>query len=213
MSLASSIPVLGLERFCPRKGCPWPRIFFVSLASSLVSSTPPLIFTVVSQSRPFRNDNRATNQPRIAGPFGKISRSSLYAFQQVYKEQFLSHPTVSLWHKKCTEEHEDVENDPRCGIIFAQTLRISRSSVTICQMLFRFNPSSSEISRTVNRRSPRTIFFTSSTLVLFLLVEGPPYLGSSSVHTSFFESFVQESNCRMRQSLLFVDLFKHTESL
>ena len=49
-SLASSIPALGLERFCPRKGCPWPwpRIFFVSLAlaSSLVSSTqPPLIST------------------------------------------------------------------------------------------------------------------------------------------------------------------------
>ena len=43
-SLAPSIPVLGLERVCPRKGCPWPRIFFVSLAlaSSLVSSTPPL---------------------------------------------------------------------------------------------------------------------------------------------------------------------------
>ena len=45
LALASSIPVLGLERFCPRKGCPWPRIFFVSLAlaSSLVSSTPPLV--------------------------------------------------------------------------------------------------------------------------------------------------------------------------
>ena len=46
-SLASSIPVLGLESVCPRKGCPWPwpRIFFVSLAlaSSLVSSTPPLM--------------------------------------------------------------------------------------------------------------------------------------------------------------------------
>ena len=45
--LASSIPVLGLESVCPRKGCPWPwhRIFFESLAlaSSLVSSTPPLI--------------------------------------------------------------------------------------------------------------------------------------------------------------------------
>ena len=47
-SLASSIPVLGVESVCPRKGCPWPwpwpRIFFVSLAlaSSLVSSTPPL---------------------------------------------------------------------------------------------------------------------------------------------------------------------------
>ena len=47
LALASSIPVLGLESVCPRKGCPWPwpRIFFVSLAlaSSLVSSTPPLV--------------------------------------------------------------------------------------------------------------------------------------------------------------------------
>ena len=43
--LASSIPVLGLESIFPRKGCPWPRIFFVSLASSLVSSTPPLTRT------------------------------------------------------------------------------------------------------------------------------------------------------------------------
>ena len=46
LALASSIPVLGLESVCPWKGCPWPwpRIFFVSLAlaSSLVSSTPPL---------------------------------------------------------------------------------------------------------------------------------------------------------------------------
>ena len=47
LALASSIPVLGLERVCPRRGCPWPwpRMFFVSLASSLVSSTPPLIWT------------------------------------------------------------------------------------------------------------------------------------------------------------------------
>ena len=49
LALAASIPVLGLESVCPRKGCPcpWPRIFFVSLAlalaSSLVSSTPPLM--------------------------------------------------------------------------------------------------------------------------------------------------------------------------
>ena len=39
-SLASSIPVLGPESVCPRKGCPWPwpRMFLVSLAlaSSLV---------------------------------------------------------------------------------------------------------------------------------------------------------------------------------
>ena len=51
LALASSIPVLGLESVCPRKGCPWPwpRIFFVSLAlaSSLVSSTPPLILTIL----------------------------------------------------------------------------------------------------------------------------------------------------------------------
>ena len=48
-SLASSIPVLGLESVCPRKSCPWPRIFFVSLAlaSSLVSSTPPQVLTIV----------------------------------------------------------------------------------------------------------------------------------------------------------------------
>ena len=24
LALASSIPVLGLERVCPQKGCPWP---------------------------------------------------------------------------------------------------------------------------------------------------------------------------------------------
>ena len=27
LALASSIPVLGLEKVCPRKGCLWPRIF------------------------------------------------------------------------------------------------------------------------------------------------------------------------------------------
>ena len=37
VSLVSSIPVLGLERVCPRKGCPWPwrRIFFCSLGLGL----------------------------------------------------------------------------------------------------------------------------------------------------------------------------------
>ena len=51
LALASSIPVLDLESVCPRKGCPWPwpQIFFVSLAlaSSLVSSTPPLLEDVL----------------------------------------------------------------------------------------------------------------------------------------------------------------------
>ena len=55
LALASSIPVLGLESVCPRKGCPWPwpRIFFVSLAlaSSLVSSTPPLLYAILLSSK------------------------------------------------------------------------------------------------------------------------------------------------------------------
>ena len=54
LALASSISVLGLESVCPRKNCPWPwpRIFFVSLAlaSSLVSSTPPLIMNIEKMS-------------------------------------------------------------------------------------------------------------------------------------------------------------------
>ena len=53
LALASSIPVLGLESVCPRKGWPWPRIFFVSLAlaSSLVSSTPPLVTKLATRWR------------------------------------------------------------------------------------------------------------------------------------------------------------------
>ena len=55
LALASSIPVLGLESVCPRKGCPWPwpRILFVSLAlaSSLVFSTPPLVIMLPREIR------------------------------------------------------------------------------------------------------------------------------------------------------------------
>ena len=52
--LVSLVLGLGVERrlesVCPRKGCPWPRIFFVSLAlaSSLVSSTPPLNLVILN---------------------------------------------------------------------------------------------------------------------------------------------------------------------
>ena len=49
-SLASTIPVLVLEKVCPRKvgPWPWPRIFFESLAlmaSKAVSSNPPLLIS------------------------------------------------------------------------------------------------------------------------------------------------------------------------
>ena len=65
-SLASSIPVLGLESACPRKGCPWPWIFFVSLAlaSNLVSSTLPLVITI--------NDNEQMVSFDVVSIFTKI---------------------------------------------------------------------------------------------------------------------------------------------
>ena len=53
--------------------------------------------------------------------------------QQVNKEQLLSRSTVFLWHKRFREGNEKVEDDPRYGTIFAQTLSILRSSVIICQ--------------------------------------------------------------------------------
>ena len=66
LALSSSIPVLGLERVCPRKGCPWPwpRIFFVSLAlaSSLVSSTPPLLITVKLMQITFKKSHDRPTQ-------------------------------------------------------------------------------------------------------------------------------------------------------
>ena len=39
----------AIATVCSRKDCPWPRIFFVSLAlaSSHVSSTPPLVINLV----------------------------------------------------------------------------------------------------------------------------------------------------------------------
>ena len=42
LALASSIPVLGLESVCPRKGCPWswPRIFFCVLGLGLEPCVP-----------------------------------------------------------------------------------------------------------------------------------------------------------------------------
>ena len=73
VSLASSIPVLGLESVCPRKGCPWPRVIFVSLAlaSSLVSSTPSLVKEDrevwqlnVEQLVPWPSRKKASNKER-----------------------------------------------------------------------------------------------------------------------------------------------------
>ena len=71
LGLSSSIPVLVLKRVCPWKNCPWPRILFVSLAeaSSLVSSTAPLIMAVVKIDY---NCNRAV----AGGPRGFSSQAT-----------------------------------------------------------------------------------------------------------------------------------------
>ena len=97
---------------------------------------------------------------------GKSILEALCMLQHVYKEQSLSCSTVFLCHKRFKAGRLDVENDPKCGTILVPSLCISRSFVIICQMLFRFNLNSFEISRTLNRPSPRTIFFTSLTLVI-----------------------------------------------
>ena len=57
LGLASSIPVVGLERFCPREVGPWHQTFFVLLASKIVSSTPPPSNTVLVTYVFFANKN------------------------------------------------------------------------------------------------------------------------------------------------------------
>ena len=46
--LALSIPVLGFKRICPREVGPWPWIFFVFLASKVVTLTPHLTINPLS---------------------------------------------------------------------------------------------------------------------------------------------------------------------
>ena len=79
LALASSIPVLGLESVCPRKGCswPWPRIFFVSLAlaSSLVSSTPPLVMQPCKLSNIIISNYHCTGT--ASGLFWTLAKGSI----------------------------------------------------------------------------------------------------------------------------------------
>ena len=102
LALASSIPVLGLESVCPRKGCswPWPRIFFVSLAlaSSLVSSTPPLV--IISQLRCFLTFAGQSFNILIVLRASGLKASSSEAFERATRTEKLSshrNRTCSLW--------------------------------------------------------------------------------------------------------------------
>ena len=95
LGLNLSIPVLGLERVCPGKGCPWPRIFFVPLASaaSFVFSTPHLVvisrytnkFTVIYQYAMWLQGLREKNFQgvgrSISGPQTLLGPSSLIGGQ------------------------------------------------------------------------------------------------------------------------------------
>ena len=103
LALASSIPVLGLESVCPRKGCPWPwpRIFFVSLAlalalaSSLVSSTPPLLKSANTNSQAKIENSRVQLQIDCLRSANKFCSKNLHtwcwkrALQAVVQAQYL----------------------------------------------------------------------------------------------------------------------------
>ena len=112
---------------------------------------------------------------RLSVCFNSSTKSRLCLVQQFFSGTKNSKKKVKMisgveppWHHLCTD------------LALSQILRNYLSNA------FQFNPSSFEISRTVNRRSPRSIFFTSSTLVLFLLVVGLPHLelSSTSSHLS-----------------------------
>ena len=65
LALASSIPVLGLESVCPRKGCPWPwpwpRVFFCVLGLGL--GLEPCVLDSTSVS--YYNRNNYGQTPKI----------------------------------------------------------------------------------------------------------------------------------------------------
>ena len=80
LALASSIPVLGLERVCPRKGClwPWPRIFFCVLGLEPCVSTPPLMSTktIIFIYAIFRDIIEPKTTAFIAPPFFENAKLS-----------------------------------------------------------------------------------------------------------------------------------------
>ena len=90
---------LGLEHSCawPReclssKGCPWPwpRIFFVSLASSLVSSTPPLLLI-----SPIQTVHFATQ--RIHSPFKTVTFATQGTYSPLEIVTFATYE-CNIWH-------------------------------------------------------------------------------------------------------------------
>ena len=107
LALASSIPVLGLESVCPRKGCPrpWPRICFVwlALASSLVSSTPPLLYTTCVDYCPLWNTEKNFCILNNLVMFGDayIMQLRIFDFPKFvyYTDNILINFLFKKWHK------------------------------------------------------------------------------------------------------------------
>ena len=139
-SLASSIPVLGLESVCPRKGCPWPLpwpgIFFVSLtlASSLLSSTPPLAICFAKMGKPVKKLNcpalsaflylQVKSKTRLkAFIFGLNFQSDLAKrgtealFAPTYGlHHYLGHPLMRLTCKSIEADGQRKENNSCCCV-------------------------------------------------------------------------------------------------
>ena len=88
------------------------------------------------------------------------------------------------------------------GTIFAQILRIPKSSVMIVQTVSLLMDSSLAIIRTVRRRSALTSCFTCSVLPAILLVEGLPDLWSSSTSLCPSLNRLCHSNTRVHDMAL-----------
>ena len=127
----------SLERICPRKGCPcpWPRIFFVSLAlaSSLESSTSPLpVETCYFQqggapahySRKvgdYFNQLFSSRWIECRGPLKWAARSPDFAPYYSFLWGFLKSKIYSLWPQNL----EDLEQKIRvsCGLVTQNLLQ------------------------------------------------------------------------------------------
>ena len=136
---------------------------------------------------------------------GKSPLEALCMLEQVYKEQTLSHSTVSLWHKRFKEGYKDVEDDSRCG---RPSTSRNETNVELVKKNVRGDRRltvqliSDELG--LNRNSIWQIITEDLGMRKVCKDNSTPGI-ILNILTSFYASFVPEKNCWMRQSLLFVD--------
>ena len=101
--LASSIPVLGLEKVCPRKGCPWPwpRIFFLCPWPRAFCPQFHLWWANMKKSFP----KRGSPKLKLFNIFKKIHEMVVHKFST-----FLFEATVALlYHQLLPEDASPVQ--------------------------------------------------------------------------------------------------------